>query len=205
MNIILGDKEYELQKLSLTQYKKVKEIQQSKQQLTDVEYISLLTNIPADEIRQATIPQINFVSKVLNSFYINTTNKEPVRQLVEYKGQMLGLISPSQMSYGEWTDLEVLTAQDPLNLSHIASILYRPCESYNVETLDKKIVKYNYDECLDRSEDMGDFPVDYIFSALFFFIKYAEKLTNKHHSFLEEETKKMMELNRQTKEQKKKS
>lgn len=205
MKILLGDNEYELEKLSLTQYKKVKELQKTKQELTDIEYISLLTNIPINEIKQATIPQINFVSKVLNSLYVNTTNKEPVRQLVEYKGQMLGLISPSQMTYGEWTDLEVLTAQDPLNLSHIASILYRPCETFNVQTLERKIVKYDYEECVDRSQDMGDFPVDYIFSALFFFIKYAEKLMNKHHSYLEEETKTMKELNRQMKEQKKKS
>lgn len=205
MKILLGDNEYEVGKLTLTQYKKVKELQETKQQLTDVEYISLLTNIPIDEIKQATIPQINFVSRVLNSLYTNTTNKEPVRQIVEYNGQMLGLISPTQMTYGEWTDLEVLTAQQPLNLSHIAAILYRPCETFNVQTLEKKIVKYNYQECVDRSHDMGDFPVDYIFSALFFFIKYAEILTNKHQNFLEEEVKKMKELNRQTKEQKKKS
>jgi hypothetical protein len=205
MKILLGDKEYELEKLTLSQYKRVKELQNTGEQLTDVEYISLLTNIPQDEIKQATIPQINFVSKVLNSLYTNTTNKEQVRQLVEYKGEVLGLITPSQMTYGEWTDLEVLTAQDPLNLSHIAAILYRPCETYNVETLDKKIVKYNYEECVERSNDMDDFPVDYIFSALFFFIKYAEILMNRHHSFLEGEAKMMTELNRQMKERKKKS
>ena len=135
---------------------KVKEIQSSGQNISDAEFISLLTNIPLEEIRQATIPQINFVSKVLNSWFSNLTTKQPLKQIINYKGQMLGLTQPSQMSWGEFTDLEILASQEKLNLKHLAAILYRPCETFNVETLERKIVKYNYDECVERSKDMED-------------------------------------------------
>jgi len=205
MKILLDEKEYELGDLTLSQYMKVKEIQSSGKTISDAEFISLLTNIPLEEIRQATIPQINFVSKVLNSWFSNLTTKQPLKQIINYNGEMLGLTQPSTMTYGEWTDLEVLTSQEKLNLKHLAAILYRPCETFNVETLERKIVKYNYDECMERSKDMDDFPIGDIYSAIFFFMKYAQLLTDKHQNSLEDKRKTMKELLRQTKEQKKKN
>ena len=205
MKILLDEKEYELGDLTLSQYMKVKDIQSSGQNISDAEFISLLTNIPLQEIRQATIQQINFVSKVLNSWFSNLTTKQPLKQIINYNGEMLGLTQPSTMTYGEWTDLEVLTSQEKLNLKHLAAILYRPCETFNVETLERKIVKYNYDECMERSKDMDDFPIGDIYSAIFFFMKYAQLLTGKHQNSLEDKRKTMKELLRQTKEQKKKN
>jgi len=205
MKILLDEKEYELGDLTLSQYMKVKDIQSSGQNISDAEFISLLTNIPLEEIRQATIQQINFVSKVLNSWFSNLTTKQPLKQIINYKGEVLGLTQPSQMSWGEWTDLEILTSQEKLNLKHLAAILYRPCETFNVETLERKIVKYNYDECMERSKDMDDFPIGDIYSAIFFFMKYAQLLTDKHRNSLGDKRKTMKELLRQTKEQKKKN
>lgn len=205
MKILLDDKEYELGEVTLSQFMKVKQINESNDKMSDSEFISLMTGIPHSEISQATLTQIGFVSKTINMWLQNMSNKEPLRQMVEYKGDMLGLIKPSQMSYGEWTDLEVLFSQKEKNYQHIASILYRPCETYNVSTLENKIVKYDYEECVERSNDMGDFPMSNILSAIFFLISFAEKLTNKHHSSLEVKKKKMMELLHQMKEQKKKN
>ena len=205
MKILLDEKEYELGDLTLSQYMKVKEIQSSGKTLSDAEFIALLTNIPLEEIRQATIQQINFVSKVLNSWFSNLTTKQPLKQIINYNGEMLGLTQPSTMTYGEWTDLEVLTSQEKLNLKHLAAILYRPCETFNVNTLERKIVKYNYDECVERSKDMEDFPIGDIYSAVFFFTKYAQLLTNNHRNSLGDKRKEMKELLHLMKEQKKKN
>ena len=199
MKILLDEKEYELGELTLNQWNKVKEINMSEQNLTDPEFISLMTDIPLDEIKQATIPQIGFVAKVLESWFTNTTQQKPVRQMVEYKGEMLGLTQPSQMTWGEWTDLEVLFSQEKKNLQHICAILYRPCETYSIKTLERTIVKYNYDECLERSKDMGDFPMSVIYSSVFFFMNYAKLLTNKQKDSMEVKKKKMTELLRRTK------
>jgi hypothetical protein len=205
MKILLDKKEYELGDLTLSQYMKVKQIQESGKVLSDAEFISLLTNIPLHEVREATIPQINFVSKVLNSWFSNLTTKQPLKQLINYKGQMLGLTQPSNMTWGEFTDLEVLASQETMNLKHLAAILYRPCETYNVNTLERKIVKYNYDECVERSKDMEDFPIGDIFSAVFFFMKYAQLLINKEKNSMGDKMKMMTELKHQTKEPKTKS
>jgi hypothetical protein len=205
MKILLDKKEYELGDLTLSQYMKVKQIQESGKVLSDAEFISLLTNIPLNEVREATIPQINFVSKVLNSWFSNLTTKQPLKQLINYKGQMLGLTQPSNMTWGEFTDLEVLASQETMNLKHLAAILYRPCETYNVNTLERKIVKYNYDECVERSKDMEDFPIGDIFSAVFFFMKYAQLLINKEKNSMGDKMKMMTELKHQTKEPKTKS
>ena len=204
MKILLDDKEYELGQVTLSQYLKVKELNKTGGNMSDAEFISFMTGIPLDDIRQATIPQIGFVAKTIDVWFQNTSKTDTLKQLINYKGEMLGLLSPSQMTYGEWTDLEVLFAQPERNYQHIAAILYRPCETFNVETLDKKIVKYNYEECLERSKEMGDLPISDILSAIFFLIMYAEKLTNKRLSSLEAKMK-MMESNHQTKEQNKKS
>jgi len=205
MKILLDEKEYELGDLTLSQYMKVKEIQSSGKTLSDAEFIAILTNIPLEEIRQATIQQINFVSKVLNSWFSNLTTKQPLKQIINYKGEVLGLTQPSTMSYGEWTDLEILTSQENLNLKHLAAILYRPCETFNINTLERKIVKYNYDECVERSKDMEDFPIGDIYSAVFFFTKYAQLLTDKHRNSLGDKRKEMKELLHLMKEQKKKN
>ena len=205
MKILLDENEYELGELTLNQWDKVKELNMSQQNLSDPEFISLMTNIPLEEIKQATIPQIGFVAKVLESWFSNTTQQKPLRQLVEYNGEMLGLTQPSQMSWGEWTDLEVLFSQETKNLRHICAILYRPCEKFSVETLDRTIVKYDYEECYERSKDMGDFPMSVIYSSVFFFINYAKTLTNKQKDSMEVKKKKKRELLRQTKGRTKKN
>ena len=205
MKIVLDENEYELGELTLNQWSKVKDMNMTKQSMSDPQFISLMTGIPEKEIRQATVPQIGFVSKVLETWFSNTTKQQPLRQLIEFKGQMLGVTSPSEMSWGEWTDLEVLFAQENRDLKHIAAILYRPCESFNVNTLEKKIVKYDYEECKERSKDMGDFPLCDIYSGVFFLMKYAQLLTNKEKHSLEVKMKETMELRHQMKEQNKKS
>ena len=166
MNIVLGTKEYELKGVTIDQYKKVKE---SEGDLTHSQYISLLTGIDLKEVRKATVQQIGFVSKVLNNYYNNSTTKSNVRPLIEYKGQMYGLAKPSTMTWGQWTDLEVLTSQQDFDLKHLSAVLYQPCEKYNVETQDYTTVQYDYDESVERSKDMGDFLVKDILSSIVFF------------------------------------
>lgn len=203
MKIILGEKEVQLDGISIDQYETVKNFEGD---MTNSQFISILTGLEDKEIRQATVQEIGFVSKMLNSYYQKQTDKNPLKQMVEYKGQILGLEQPSTMSWGCWSDLEILTSQKPLNLKLIASILYRPCERYNINDLSSKLIKYDYDECVERSKDMGDFKVTDVMASLFFFIKYAKILIDKQEDYMETQLKKMTEeLLHQTKERMKKS
>ena len=108
MNIVLGTKEYELQGVTIDQYEEVKKINKGDRDISNAEYISLLTGIELKEIRKATVQQIGFVSKVLNNYFNNSTTKSAVRPLIEFNGKMYGLSQPSTMTWGQWTDLEVL-------------------------------------------------------------------------------------------------
>jgi hypothetical protein len=188
MNIVLGTKEYELKGVTIDQYKKVKE---SEGDLTHSQYISLLTGIDLKEVRKATVQQIGFVSKVLNNYYNNSTTKSNVRPLIEYKGQMYGLAKPSTMTWGQWTDLEVLTSQQDFDLKHLSAVLYQPCEKYNLETQDYTTVQYDYDESVERSKDMGDFLVKDILSSIVFFLSYANSLISKQKDSMEIKKKEM--------------
>ena len=169
MNIVLGTKEYELEGVTIDQYEEIKKINKEGRDIKNAEYISLLTGIELKEIRKATVQQIGFVSKVLNNYFNNSTTKSDVRPLINYKGVMYGLAKPSTMTWGQWSDLEVLTAQQEYDLKHLAAVLYQPCETYNVETKEYTTIQYDYDESLGRSVDMKDFLVKDILSAMLFF------------------------------------
>ena len=204
MNIVLGTKEYELEGVTIDQYEEIKKINKEGRDIKNAEYISLLTGIELKEIRKATVQQIGFVSKVLNNYFNNSTTKSNVRPLINYKGVMYGLAKPSTMTWGQWSDLEVLTAQQEYDLKHLAAVLYQPCETYNVETNEYTTIQYDYDESLGRSVDMKDFLVKDILSAMLFFLKYANLLTNKQKEYMEAKMKEMESV-RQTTEPTKKS
>jgi len=171
MKVILNKKEFELKSITINKYE---EIQNSEEEISNSKLISILTDIKESDIRNATIDQINFVSKVIKNYTEQETQKSELTFLINYNGEKLGLVTPSNMLYGEFIDLEVLMSSQPLDLRHIAAILYRPVVSANDETGEREIVEYDYDECLLRSKSMGHFEIKYILSALFFFTKLGE-------------------------------
>ena len=193
MNIILGKKEYELKGVTINQYLEVQKLNKNKQSISNAEYIELLTGIDKKLIRDATVQQIGFVAKALNSYYNNSTTNSPVRPLINYKNKMYGLSRPSTMTWGQWSDLEVLTSQKELDLKHIASVLYLPCEKFNVETNEYTTITYDHTESLGRSVDFGDFLVKDIISSLLFFLKYGRLLIDKQKEYSETKKKTMEE------------
>lgn len=204
MNIVLGAKEYELDGVTIDQYEKIKELNKDDKDISNAEFISILTGIDIKEIRQATVQQIGFVSKALNAYYNNSTTKNPVRSLLNIDGKWYGLAKPSTMTWGQWSDLEVLTSQKEYDLKHLAAVLYQPCKTYDLDSGEYTTEVYDYEDSLQRSKDIGHFLVKDILSAMLFFLKYAKLLTDKQRGYMEAKMK-MMESKRQTKEPTKKS
>ena len=182
MKVLFGNKQIELEGVTISQYEILKD---KNNVMDDIEFISLLTGLNKDDIRDATLAQISFVSKMLNTYYNTSMEKSQLKPLINYNNQMLGLIKPSTMTWGEFTDLEIITSSKPLNLRLLASILYRPCETYSTKDLTSKVVKYDYEECLERSKEMGDFLVQDVMSSLFFFIQFGKMYTVKQREFME--------------------
>jgi hypothetical protein len=191
MKVIFGNKELELEGLTIDQYEKLQEMNMK---VSDVDFISIITGLSPSDIRDATLTQIGFVSKMLNNYYNSSMEKGQLKPLIRYKDEVLGLTKPSTMSWGEFTDLEIITSQKPLNLRLLSSVLYRPCETFSLQDLSSKIVKYDYEECMERSKEMGDFKIQDIMSGLFFFTMFAKKLIDKEQDSMVQQ-KKTMESN----------
>ena len=167
MTITLGEKEIELEYITINQYREM----EKNPDMKDIDFISFITGLPIKDLRDVENNQISFVAKFLRT-WTNSLQKTPLSLTREYKGQTLGLLSPVSMTYGEHTDLHTLLTQTPINFDMVSSILYRPVIEGEGE--DRKVVKYDYDECKERAKDMGDFPINDYIAALFFLTKFSE-------------------------------
>ena len=183
MTISLGNKEITLEHITISQYNRIIE----EPDMKDINYISMMTGLSIEELRDVENGQIHFVSKFLKT-WVNSLQKTPLTEIREYKGQKLGLLQPKSITYGEFSDLHVLISQEKQDYNMICSILYRPVIEGEGE--DREIVKYDYDECVKRSKDMGDFPINDYISALFFFVKYYELQLEDFRLSLEKNKKK---------------
>jgi len=192
MTITFGESKLDLEYITINQYRKLLE----NPNMDDVELISLLTTLPLEELRDVKVSELQFVSSYLKT-WVSQLQKSPLTYTIKYKGQMLGLLDATEMTYGEFSDLHILTSSDNVEYEKVCSILYRPVISGKGE--DRKIEKYDYDKCMERSKDMGDFPINNYISALFFLTKYNQILLEDSPLYLEK--KRRDELKNQTKEQ----
>jgi len=174
MKIQIGEKEITLEHITINQYRKLL----SDPDIKDINFISLLTGVSIAELRDVEYNQITFVSQFLRT-WMNSLQETPLSLVVEYKGEKLGLVQPKNISYGEFSDLHILTSQENMDYELISSILYRPLIEGEGE--DRVIQKYDYDECVRRSKDFGDFPMNDYISSIFFFVKYYELLLEDSH------------------------
>ena len=193
IKVQLGETDYEINGLTIDQWEEINKWQEEETNWTNSDLISLILNVETDTIRQATIQQINFVGNFLQQFVIDKSQKGPLKKLIKYGDQVLGLLKPSNLTYGEYVDLETLMALKPLNLKHISAILYRPTLEHNEETGESKIVPYNYEECVTRSEEMGDMFMADAMSAIFFLVKYNQQLVEDIHEYTVNQLKKETE------------
>jgi hypothetical protein len=106
--------------------------------------------------------------------------------VVDFKGDKYGLIKPSQLSYEEWINLEVFMAESPLDLVKLATHLYKPLINGKGGE-DRELIPYSLDECMGRQNDFKQFPITWLFGALFFLTTFVQELTKA--SLLSMETK----------------
>jgi len=192
MTITFGESKMDLEYITINQYKKLLETPN----MSDVELISLLTTLSIEELKDVKVSELQFVSSYLKT-WVSQFQESPLAYTIKYKEQMLGLLDATEMTYGEFSDLHILTSAENVDYEKVCSILYRPVISGEGE--DRKIEKYDYDKCMERSKDMGDFPINSYISGLFFLTKYNQVLLEDSPLYLEK--KRRDELKNQTKEQ----
>ena len=142
-----------------------------------------------EEIRQ--IPKDKIIAEYTKISEILEQTSAPVfYPLIEIDGVLHGYVDLSQMTLGEYIDLEKLVKEPNKNLAQIMAIMYRPITEHKFNSLEYKIVNaykvgarqmtniwdyytlepYNYSTSVVNTETMHKFPVGFALGALSFFL-----------------------------------
>lgn len=181
MKVVLGKKEYGILPITIEQYELLKD----NNDIKPTELITMMTGAPIEEVKEAPFAQVSFVAKMLMTEWSNT-DTTPLNLVVDFKGKKYGLIKPSQISYEEWINLEVFMAESPLDLTKLATHLYKPLSSDKIGD-DRELIPYSMDECNSRQNEFKQFPITWLFSSLFFLTTFVQELMKA--SLLSMETK----------------
>jgi len=197
MKVTLGSKEIEIKPLTINQY----DILQENPNMDEISLLSLITGLEHKDLKDCDLTQIKFVAKFLDGWISQSVLKPKLNLTRYFDDKLYGVVSPSKMTYGEYSDLHVLLSAKPVDYRRVCSILYRPVISGEGE--DRVIEKYDYDTCEARRELMGDFPIGDYISGVFFLTKFNQELLETSLSSLEK--KKNTNTKNLTTEQKKKN
>lgn len=190
MEIVLGKKTYEVKPVTIRQYKEL----ETNPQISDIDLIYMLTGARKEDIIKAPMAEVKFVAAVLRSEWGAELDKTPLELTIEFNGKLYGLIIPSQISYGEWINLEVFMARSPVDIVLLATHLYRPLASDKIGD-ERELIDYDLGECQSRMEEFMDFPIRSVMSALFFLTTFAQELIKTSLSFTETKMKKEPQAN----------
>jgi hypothetical protein len=190
MEIVLGKKTYEVKPVTIRQYQQLEQ----NPQVNDIDIIHMFTGARKEDIIKAPMASVKFVANVLRSDWGAELDKSPLELTLEFNGKNYGLIIPSQISYGEWINLEVFMARSPMDVVLLATHLYRPLASEKFGE-DRELIDYDLGECQSRMEEFMDFPIRSVLSALFFLTTFAQELTKSSLSSMEKKMTKEHQAN----------
>ncbi|NBW16284.1 MAG: hypothetical protein EBR82_50720 [Caulobacteraceae bacterium] len=172
-----------------------------------------------DEVRQMPANEVNAEFAKILEVFEQTTNPQ-FYPLIEIEGKLHGYIDISQMTLGEYVDLEKLASNVNDNLAEIMAILYRPItkhrfdsikyniiNTFNVASKSKNITNiweyyelepYTYANAVINTQTMEKLPVAFALGAVSFFllqtsllIKSSQDYSNKNPKMKMKEFMKM--------------
>ena len=112
-----------------------------------------------------------------------------MKKTFDFKGYKYGFIpNLSEMTTGEFIDLETWSKDSMKNLHRIMSILYRPIIEKENTYGQYKIE--NYEPTIEKEKVMLDLPMDIALGSINFFFHLGGKLVNNLHNSLKKNKKK---------------
>lgn len=179
-------------KIEIPDYLSIKYFQklQNLEHLTDlekiVETIHVFTGIEKDEIRTWSPKDLGLISGDLTEAM---NYKEIFYPIIQIEDVNYGYSDMSQMSLGEFLDLEKLCKEPLNNLHEIMAIIYRPIKKHMFENMSWKMLhnvrlmteqvdnifkwyaleKYDSRDREVRSKIMSELPIQFALGALGFF------------------------------------
>ena len=170
--------------ITIGTYQKYVEIQGGKgsEKNKIIKSLALLCNISPFVVKKMAYKDLVEIMAIIKNMIDTEPNREEFRKVFEFNGEEYGFCpNLSNISTGEYIDLESYCKQPIENLHIIMSILYRKItfkrnERYAIED-------YNPDEF--KEELFKDCPMDIALSCLGFFLTLGENLARISHSYLQ--------------------
>tara|TARA_R100000664_G_scaffold31923_1_gene46098 strand:+ start:554 stop:1135 length:582 start_codon:yes stop_codon:yes gene_type:complete len=169
--------------ITIETYQKYVKIQESR--ISDkkrvLKSLSLLCNIDTKIVEKMAYKDLLDVMDVIKKMIDSEPNKKTFKKVFTLNGEEYGFIpNLSNLTTGEYIDLETYCKEPVDNLHIILSILYRKItfkrnNRYAIE-------EYNPDEF--KEELFKDCPMDIALGSLGFFLTLGEKLAETSHSYL---------------------
>tara|TARA_R100000329_G_C7585743_1_gene207637 strand:+ start:320 stop:910 length:591 start_codon:yes stop_codon:yes gene_type:complete len=176
--------------ISIQMYQDFKKIstKKLKEEEFNLQVLSVICGLDKDMVKQMEIPSINKVLKTLKFLDKEMPNTEELVKKVEWNGKMYGFIpNLSEITMGEYIDIEEHCKNAEDNLHKIMSVLYRPI----VKETDRRYSIEPYVPSKELEDEFLDFPILPSMSALSFFFHLGKKLQNSLHKYLKRETEKL--------------
>ena len=170
--------------ITIETYQKYVKIQEGKgsEKNKVVKSLALLCNTSPFIVKKMAYKDLLEIMGIIKKLIDTEPAKEEFRKIFMFKKQEYGFCpNLSNITTGEYIDLETYCKEPIENLHIIMSILYRPIsfkrgERYAIES-------YNPDEF--KEELFKDCPMDIALNGLGFFLTLGERLAKISHSYLQ--------------------
>jgi|694.fasta_scaffold84296_3 hypothetical protein len=178
MKVVFEKKEYDIKSLTIEQYSAIKD----NPNISEVQLIHLLTDIPVSEVMEAPMTDVKFVAQMLLGQYSTATEASELPLVIQIDGLNYGLMRPSKLSYEEWINLEVFFSQSPMDLTKLATHFYRPTINDKIGE-ERELIPYSLEECQSRENLFRKkFQMNWLMAAVFFFQTFVKILTEDSQS-----------------------
>ena len=163
--------------ISIKMYNKFERLKKRRKKLEEQEFniqvICIICDIEREMLERMEVKDINRIAKELRFLMSSLPNTDELQKKVEWNGKKYGFIpNLSEISMGEYIDIEEYCKEAHKNIHKIMSILYRPIAKESSARY--KIEPYVPSEEIEES--FLEFPILPSMSALSFFFRLGRKL-----------------------------
>ena len=179
--------------IDIITYQKYVKIQESKtgDKTKAVKILSLMCNVKASIIRNMDYSDMIKILGVLKKLVDTEPDKTNFRKRFKFKDDEYGFIpNLSNLTTGEYIDLEEYCKKPIKNLHIIMSILYRKIISKS----GNKYAIENYDPDEFKEDLFKGCPMDIALCCLGFFLTLGERLQTASHNYLKAQEKKKLRV-----------
>ena len=161
--------------ISIQMYQKFQEVRKRKLEKEEfnLEVLGVICGLDKGMIEKLEVKSLNKILKTLKFLSTDIPESQELVKKVEWNGVKYGFIpNLSEITTGEYIDIEQYCKEGEKNLHKIMSILYRPIVK---ETKTRYSIEH-YKPSEDLEEEFLDFPILPSMSALSFFFLLGRKL-----------------------------